>query len=52
MKNSQNITNVFLYIIVEKSKAVCISNCDLEGTFHEVRNKETNLANLYADILK
>jgi hypothetical protein len=24
----------------------------LEGTFHEVRNKETNLANLYADILK
>lgn len=29
-----------------------ISNCDLHGQFHEVRNHETNLANLYADIIR
>ncbi|CAD8112017.1 unnamed protein product [Paramecium sonneborni] len=37
---------------IQKQKIVCFSNCDLECRFPEVRNKETNLSNLYADILK
>lgn len=41
-----------IYNLIEKAKIVCYANCDLECTFHEVRNKETNLANLYADILR